>query len=178
MARADDPFIAWLCQLTGPLSRHQSRLVLGALIDRLRVGSSPEVRLGWHRAFRRWWSPTVLSEDGFEDTMQRVRQPPTRGRRPAPPNQIRARYNTLIDLADLLRARTPSRTEFRREIENWQRIGVLPARRGPLPLVRLYDLRDNPARLALALLHATTGKSVKFIRRQIKDPAPRALPAP
>ena len=31
MAKADDPFLAWLAELSGPLSAHQNRLVVGAL---------------------------------------------------------------------------------------------------------------------------------------------------
>lgn len=179
MAKADDPFLAWLGQLTGPLTAHQSRLVLGALIDCLRHRRAAEARKEWRKAFYHWWKPGLLmwpvNGHAFEEIMQRVRRPPKPGR-PAGPNQIRARYHDLVALAELLATRSPMRGEFIRELKNWQRIGVCPTGRTPLP-PRLYSMLDQPERMVLELLSATTGKSVKAIRRKTKDPAPKAPPA-
>ena len=150
--------------------------MLGALIDRLRLGSSPEVRLLWHRAFHRWWDPTMLTGSLFEDTMQDVRRPTKRGR-PVRPNQLRARYNALLDLTELLALDSPSLTRFRQALESWHRADLLSKGPSRLPVYRLYLLHDHPARLVVALLRADTGKSVKAIRRQIRERTPKAPPA-
>jgi len=176
MARAEHPFRAWLCQLTGPLNRHESRVVIGALIHCLR-NLDPVVSRRWKAFFYRHWTPNLLLDDELETIMQRVRQPYKLGR-PALPNQLRERYNDLLDLAELLLARKPGLTEFRRELTNWQEIGVCPKGKVPLPMLRLYRLHENPKRLVLTLLSATTGKSVKYIRERIKDRLPSAPPAP
>jgi hypothetical protein len=60
MANLDDSFLAWLRELSGPLTPHQSRLVLTALIDLLRL-ESRDVRKVTHGFFNKFWNTTYLT---------------------------------------------------------------------------------------------------------------------
>jgi hypothetical protein len=173
MAKADDPFLRWVADLSGPLSRHQSRLVLGAYLDRLRHGSSGEVRRAHAEFFRRYWSPPSLlgpSYQRFDEVMERLRQPPRPGPR-RKPNPVRVYYPILVEAGERLRARSPSLTEFRRELERWQQTGLFDKPERPLPAYRLYRLHETPERLAVAFLAFTSGKPVKQIRKVLGRPS-------
>jgi hypothetical protein len=178
MAKAADDFMVWLSGVAGPLNPHQSRLVLGALTERLR-SSPPAVRRQWHEAFRRWWrEPTLLTRDPqFEETMQRVRQIPRPGR-PTRPDTLPQQYAVLLDHCIWLASTTPTLTAFRRSIQSLQQDDGWPLGHGSLPIPRLYRLHKNPPRMVRALLQAATGTSVKTIRKKIKVRPRSAPPAP
>jgi hypothetical protein len=196
--RTDSPFLAWLSGLSGPLDVHQSRLLVGALIDCLRA--SAEHRRRWHAHVYRYWNTrpsllrtTLLSGDRmrFERLMANVREPPPLGR----PNEddrrlvLRVHYAPLVFWAGSLSQRDHELdlTEFRREINKvyeqlMEARHLTSGRRPPLlpaTIARWYRFRlfEKPERLALELLAHVTGTPRPTLRKQISTRSLRRLPS-
>jgi hypothetical protein len=102
VANINDPFFAWLRELSGPLTPHQSRLVLTALLDLLRL-QSHDVRTVTHAFFSKYWNTTLLGWGGeFERIAKHARRPIRRGRPPTPREQLRVDYHAALALVELV----------------------------------------------------------------------------
>jgi hypothetical protein len=125
LARLDDAFLARLSELSGPLTPHQTRLVLSILLELLRL-QELDIRRVTDGFFSKFWNTTYLTDMDmreFEQIAKKARQPIRRGRPPVPQDQLRATYNGLVEWAHQLRSTNPSTNEFRRALGRAQEAG-------------------------------------------------------